>query len=123
MRFLNSKIFTVLAGIVTLWFVFSSINLNSQRNTVNKDVKNIEAKIHDIQEDIGYFNKFSAYFKTSAFLEKEARLKLNYKAQGEDVVFIYRDKNVKKASESVNFEKLLESLPNYQKWFFYLLGY
>ena len=123
MKFLNSKIFTYLAVILVLWLILSSINLNSQRNIVDKDVKNVEAKIKEVQKDTDYLNKFLGYFQTPAFLEKEARLKLNYKAQGEEVVFIYKDKNPKKASESVSFEELLGKLPNYKKWVLYLLGY
>ena len=123
MKFLNSKVFTALASVFALWLTLSSVNLNSQRSLVEKDVKNVEAKTNEVQDDMDYLNKFLAYFQTPAFLEKEARLKLNYKAQGEEVVFIYKDKSVKKASESVSFEELLGRLPNYKKWFLYLLGY
>lgn len=123
MKFLNSKIFTALAGILALWLALSSVNLASQRNVVDKDVKNAEAKIKKVQNDTDYLNKFLAYFQTPAFLEKEARLKLNYKVQGEEVVFIYKDKNTKKVSDSISFEELLVKLPNYKKWFLYLLGY
>ncbi len=123
MKFLNSKIFTVLVGILALWLTFSLVNLGSQRNMVDSEVKNAETKIKEVQDNTDYLNKFLAYFKTPAFLEKEARLKLNYKAQGEEVVFIYKDKNMKKESNSIDFEELLSRMPNYKKWFLYLLGY
>ena len=123
MKFLNSKIFTVLVGFVVLWLILSSINLKSQRTMVGKEVGNVEAKINEVQKDTDYLNKFLAYFKTPAFLEKEARLKLNYKAQGEEVVFIYKDKNPKKESDSISLEELLAKMPNYKKWALYLLGY
>ena len=90
---------------------------------VGKEVGNVEAKINEVQKDTDYLNKFLAYFKTPAFLEKEARLKLNYKAQGEEVVFIYKDKNPKKESDSISLEELLAKMPNYKKWALYLLGY
>jgi len=123
MKFLNSKVFTALIGTLALWLTISSINLSSQKDTVDREVKNIEAKIKGVQDDTGYLNKFLAYFQTPAFLEKEARLKLNYKAQGEEVVFVYKDKNAKKVSDSISFEELLGRIPNYKKWFLYLLGY
>src|SRR3990167_9169884 len=125
MKFLNSKIFTALACIIILWLVLSSVNLNFQRERVNKEVKNVEAKIKEVQKDTDYLNKFLAYFQTPAFLEKEARLKLNYKAQGEEVVFVYKDKgaDTDKGSELINLEELLSKIPNYKKWFLYLLGY
>ena len=84
MKFLNSKIFTILACIVVVWLVLSSIDLNTQKERVNKEVKNVETKIKEVQKDTDYLNKFLAYFQTPAFLEKEARLRLNYKAQGEE---------------------------------------
>ncbi|HEY4474484.1 MAG TPA: septum formation initiator family protein [Candidatus Paceibacterota bacterium] len=125
MKFLNSKIFTILACIVVVWLVLSSIDLNTQKERVNKEVKNVETKIKEVQKDTDYLNKFLAYFQTPAFLEKEARLRLNYKAQGEEVVFIYKDKSsdINKESESISFEELLSKMPNYKKWFLYLLGY
>ncbi len=125
MKFLNSKISTALVCVLLLWLILSSINLNSKKNLVNREVNNVEKKIKDVQKDADYLNKSLAYFQTPAFLEKEARLKLNYKAQGEEVVFIYKDKNIKtdKVSDSVSFEELLGEMPNYKKWFLYLLGY
>jgi len=123
MMFFNSKIFTALIAVLVLWLTLSSINLNSQRSVVDKDVRNAEVKIREVQDDTDYLNKFLVYFQTPAFLEKEARLKLNYKAQGEEVVFVYKDKNQKRESDSLSFEGLLAKMPNYKKWFLYLLGY
>ncbi len=122
-KILHSKVFSALISALALWLILSSLNLNSQRAVVDREVKNVEAKIKEVQKDADYLNKFLAYFQTPAFLEKEARLKLNYKAQGEEVVFVYRDKNAKKVSDSISFEELLARTPNYKKWFLYLLGY
>jgi cell division protein FtsB len=123
MKFLNSKIFTATAVLVALWLALSSVNLSSQKRIVNREVKGVEAKIKEVQDDTNYFNKFLDYFKTPAFLEREARLKLNYKAQGEEVVFIYKDKDVKNGPDAVSLEELIARKPNYKKWFLYLLGY
>jgi len=123
MKLLNSKVLTALAGVLALWLTLSSINLTSQRGMTDKEVKNVESKIKEVQNDTDYLNKFLDYFKTPAFLEREARLKLNYKSQGEEVVFIYKDKNAKKESDSISLEELLARMPNYKKWFLYLLGY
>ena len=123
MKLLNSKIFTALIVIIALWLALSSVKLASQRAAVDKDVSGVETKIREVQDDTDYLNKFLAYFQTPAFLEKEARLKLNYKAQGEEVVFIYKDKNIKNIHDPINFEELLARIPNYKKWFLYLLGY
>lgn len=123
MKFLNSKIFTAGASIVVLLLALSSVNLNLQRDSVDREVGNMEAKIREVQKDMDYLNKLSDYFKTSDFLEKQARLKLNYKAQGEEVVFVYKNKNVKNEDYSISIEELLSRMSNHKKWFFYLLGY
>ena len=123
MKFLNSKIFTSLACVIVLWLTIASINLNTQKDSVGKEVRNVEAKIREVQKDTDYLNKFLSYFKTSDFLEKQARLKLNYKAEGEEVVFVYKDKNPKEESDSVGIEELLVKMSNSKKWLFYLLGY
>lgn len=123
MKLLNSKVFTVLIGIIVFWLILSSINLNSQKNMINMEVKNMKLKIKEVQDDTNYLSKFLAYFQTSNFLEKEARSKLNYKAQGEEVVFIFKDKNTKKESEAVSFDELLRRMPKYKKWLLYILGY
>ena len=123
MKFINSKIFTALIGVIALGLVLSSVSISLQREEIDREVANVESKIEEVQDDTNYLNKFLAYFKTSAFLEKEARLKLNYKAQGEEVVFVYKDKSVKKESSSIGFEELLGKMPNYKKWFWYLRGY
>ena len=54
------------------------------------------------------------------FLEREVKLKLNYKKAGEEVAFIYRS-NDSSASSSED-QKNLVSLPNYKKWWYWLLG-
>ena len=122
-KILNSKLFTSFVAIVVLGLTLSSIKLDSQRNMVDRQVKNMESKISEVQKDVDYLNKFLVYFRTPAFLEKEARLKLNYKEQGEEVVFVYKDKQNKEVIDSVGLEELLEKMPNYKKWFLYLLGY
>ncbi len=123
MKFLNSKTLSALLGILTLWLFFSTLNLHSQRNIVERQLQDARAKIADVERDTAYLDKFLAYFQTPAFLEKEARLKLNYKTPGEEVVFVYKDTNNKKASVVLSFDELLARIPNYKKWFLYLLGY
>ncbi len=123
-KILNSKLFSVIVGIVVLWLVVSSISLNFQRKIVDKEVRNAEAKVADVQRETDYLNKFLDYFKTSDFLEREARLKLNYKDKDEKVVFVYKDKNPKlEASDPMDFRELIDKMPNYKKWMLYLLGY
>ncbi len=83
----------------------------------------MEAKINDLESDNSYLEKVVGYLKNPSFLQKEARLKLNYKASEEKVAFIYPDESAKAGSASGNFNKQLAQMPNYVKWVYYLLGY
>lgn len=83
----------------------------------------MEAKISDLESDNSYIERVIGYLKNPSFLQKEARLKLNYKAFEEKVAFIYQDESAKAGSASDNFDKQLVQMPNYLKWVYYLLGY
>lgn len=120
---LNSKIFSAAIGIFVLWLTISLSQLALQKNSVESEVKHLQTKIDETQKHNTYIEKFLTYFQSPAFLEKEARLKLNYKATGENVVFVYKDQNPKPDSRSAYFQETLKNLSNYKKWFYYLLGY
>jgi len=121
MNFLNSKVFTVLVGASLVWILFSVISLEIDKDEVKEGERNVKAKIDDTIHNNESLERFVKYFDSPLFLEKEARLRLNYKAPGEEVVFVHRDLNSKKTS-SVD-EILEDNLPNYKKWWYYLLGY
>ena len=120
---LNSKVLSIVLSILILWLIIFSAQLVVQKNSVDKEVENLRWKIDEAQKNSNYLDKLLAYFQSPAFLEKEARLKFNYKASGEKVVFVYKDKTAKSVSGSADFQEVLKTLPNYKKWFYYLLGY
>ena len=121
MSHLNSKVFTVLASASLVWILFSVISLKISKDEIKEEERNVETKIDNARHNNESLEKFIKYFDNPSFLEKEARLRLNYKAPGEEVVFVHRDLNSKKIS-SLD-EPLEDNLPNYKKWWYYLLGY
>ena len=122
-RFLSSKIFTGLLVVLAGWLVLSLINLDSQRSLSDREIQGLKDKVSKVQEKNSYLEKLSTYFQSSNFLEKQARLKLNYKASGEEVVFVYKDTGPKNISGSEDHKRILRQLPNYQKWWYWLRGY
>src|SRR3989344_6096212 len=77
-----------------------------------------------IKRDNASLEGYIKNFKNPEFLEKEARLRLNYKASGEEVVFVHRDINSQKASSSgTGPSQRTEEPPNYKKWWHWLLGF
>ncbi len=105
------------------WLSLSFINIKVHEDIVNKEVNNVQTKISNLQKNNSALERFISYVKHPSFLEKEARLQLNYKAAGEEVVFVYPDTNAKANSGSMDFRKQLALMPNYLKWVYYLLGY
>jgi len=118
MNLLNSKILTVPLLFVSVWILFSVISIETEKDKIKKEEANIEHKITNIRQDNASLEKYIKNFENPEFLEKEARLRLNYKALGEEVVFVHRDANFQKASLSEEFS---EDLPSYKKWWNWLM--
>ena len=110
----------IIAGIG--WFGLSLIKVRVQKGMVIKEVQGLEAKIQNLEEDNSNLKKFVEYVKNPWFIEKEARLKLNFKVPGEEVVFVYPDSNLSSPPPG-DFQKRLARIPNWMKWVYYILGY
>jgi len=110
----------IIAGIG--WFGLSLIRVGVQKGMVIKEVRGLEAKIQNLEKDNSNLKKFVEYVKNPWFVEKEARLKLNFKAPGEEVVFVYPDSGFPNPSPD-DFQKRLARIPNWMKWTYYVLGY
>ncbi|MBI2674763.1 MAG: septum formation initiator family protein [Candidatus Yanofskybacteria bacterium] len=119
MCWINSKILTVPLLVLSVWILFSVISIEAEKGQVKKEETAIENKMAGISRDNQLLERYIENFKNPEFLEKEARLRLNYKLFGEEVVFVYRDANSQKASSS---EELSEERPNYKKWWDWLTG-
>ncbi|MBI2068853.1 MAG: hypothetical protein HYT67_02000 [Candidatus Yanofskybacteria bacterium] len=116
---LNSKWFSLLLIVLVGCLVFYLLGLNVRRAEFQQAVSDVEQKIQEAERGKTYLEKFIAYFKSSRFLEKQARIKLNYKSPDEEVVFVFRDSNKTKTNSG---SWLLEA-PNYKRWWYYILGY
>jgi len=121
MNFLNSKILTVLLSALSVWILFSVVSAEIEKREIKKEEASIESKMTDIKRDNESLENHIKDFENPEFLKKEARLRFNYKALGEEVVFIHRDTNSQKASSSQ--ELTPENLPSYKKWWYWLVGF
>jgi cell division protein FtsB len=123
MNLFKSKFLTVLIIAGIGWLSLSFFKIRIHNGLVDKEVANLELKISNLKKSNSSLEKFIEYIKHPAFLEREARAKLNLKTSGEKVAFIYSDDGSKTSSDSVDFDKQLALFPNYLKWIYYLLGY
>ncbi len=119
MNFLNSKLFTVIPLALIVWILFSVISVEIEKDEVEREERSTEAKIKDISYDNEQLKRFLDNLTDPRFLEKEARLRLNYKAPDEEVIFVHRDVSSERSSFSDDFSA--NNLPNYKKWWYWLL--
>lgn len=126
----HSKIFS-LAGIVALFFISLSLGKEVYRKyQIQKEINLMEQEVKNLENNNADLNKLIEYFKSDAFLENEARKKLNLQKPDEKVV-IFTDtaENHSPAQNNTpntalqsaqNSQEIEEKeMENYQKWWDY----
>jgi len=121
MNLINSKVFTAALLILSFWISFSVISVEVERRQIKQEGASLEAKIDDVNKGNKLMERRIENLGNQKFLEKEARLRLNYKTSGEEVIFVHRDLDSPKASLSEELSS--ENLLSYKKWWRYLFGY
>lgn len=119
---LQSRWFTILAVIVIGFFSLLIIKLKPSLEAVSQEVNNQNQKIAEAEQGLSELQKLGEYFKSTAYLEREARLKLNYKKSGESVVFVYKNQHTQNPAKPDDATRSSIILPNWQKWLNYLLN-
>ena len=71
-----------------------------QKAEVSRQLEDLEAKIAAVEKERERKERLADYLNSESYLEKQARLRLNLKKEGEEVVFVYRNEDSAKASES-----------------------
>lgn len=85
-----------------------------KRQEIKNQLGDIENRIAVLKKDEEKQKSMAEYLETEGYLEKQARLRLNLKKEGEEVVFIYRKDEIeqlpnrKKQNENPFLSKLKE---------------
>ena len=90
-KILQSKWFGLVPGLALLGLGFSLYQLYHSYQAVGLEANNLQAKIAQAQKATAALAQQNANADNPAFLERQARLRLNYKKPDENVVFVYRD--------------------------------
>lgn len=123
-RFLKSKMFFILLIPVSLALIFGIFQNFYHRYQVKKDLDRLNAEIINLNKQKEDLDKLLDYYKNISNLEKEARVRLNYKKEGEKVVIILpAATSTGKSNESIlkpSGNTII--LPNYKQWLYYFFG-
>lgn len=80
------------------------------------EVRQVQEKISEAQQLRETIKKKQEYAYSTSYLERQARLKLNYKKPGEEVVYVYRQDS----QESP--QPIAKPRSNLREWLDYLWG-
>ena len=120
---LHRKIVTVMLVAALFWLGRSVWLEHRQRADVSAQVHELESKVAQFQHDNQSLASASAYFRSDSYLERQARLKLNYKLADEQVAFVYKGTASRSAGPEETFREQVLKMPDWKKWWYYLLGY
>ena len=91
-------------------------------------LESISAKINEAEKNFLELEKLGDYLKSDAYMERQARLKLNYKKPDEKVVYIYQKtaetQNEEETQNDLGLNKILENkvIMNLKNWLRYLVS-
>lgn len=88
-RFLQSKICTGLILIIIGFLGLSLLRRIEPLSTVEKERAHLEQKVSEAKAKNQRLAQEEDYLKNQAYLERQARIKLNYKKADETAVLIY----------------------------------
>lgn len=108
--------------IIIGFFLLLIVKIKPSLETVGQEVKNLDNKIAEAKQNLSELQNLGDYFKSAAYLEREARLKLNFKKPGESVIFVYKNQHAQNPAKPDDATKSSLILPNWQKWLNYLLN-
>lgn len=116
-RLLHSGWFTIggIAVLIALVFVFA--RRTPELVAVNREMRHIQENVDQVSRQQEALKDKEAYYQSDAFLEQQARIQLNYKKPGEQVVYIYH--TVSQQQEVITSPK---PLTNLKLWWYYLIG-
>lgn len=123
MGLLQRKILVIPLIALAVWFGYKGVAIRSARVEIKDQVGELESRVADLKRNNQFLASSSAYFGSDAYLERQARLKLNYKLPDEQVAFVYKDATAKKIAAEPTLEAKLAAMPNWKKWWYYLMGY
>ena len=98
--FNRQLIFTFILVFVAGFLIWLIIKDFPEKIETGKQLGDLKSKIETLKKEEERQKSLAEYLNSESYLEKQARIRLNLKKEGEEVVFIYRKDDSAKASES-----------------------
>ena len=123
-KLLKSKIFFIFLIPILLALTVGIFQKLYYRYEVKRELDKLSAEIADLNKQKNDLNQLVDYYKNESNLEKEARVRLNLKKEGEKVVIILPQATSTNESgeEITRVSGNTDSLPNYKQWWYYFFG-
>ncbi len=116
-RLVTSQRFLAIIGLVFLLLIIIPLaKTYSQRRLVEKEIADVQQEINDFENNNQELKDMIAYLESDQSLEEQARLNLNLKKPGEQVLII-EDSDLKKSENSTDSQEKLVN--NFVKWWRY----
>src|SRR3989344_1794274 len=90
-KVLRSRWISAGIGLAIIAVFFAVARIYPKLRAVQKQASGVEKTIKTLEERKEELERNSAYLNSEAYLERQARLKLNVKKPDEKVVFVYKD--------------------------------
>jgi cell division protein FtsB len=119
---LGSKVFLFFALLVLIFLTVNAGRESYNRYQLSKEISRLEMEKKQIEKRNSYLAGLMNYYKDESYLEEQARLKLNLKKSGENVVVIERSRDKNGINEEVGGTEspaLEKETANYWKWWEY----
>ncbi len=121
-KLLKSKLFFIFLIPIVLVLIFGIFQNLYHRYKVQGDLNKLADEIAVLNKQKEDLNKLIDYYKNESNIEKEARLRLNLKKEGEQAIIILpAATSTGESGESISGSGGIgiDELPNYKQWRYY----
>ncbi len=120
-KLIRSRIFFIVLIPIFLALLVGIFQQFYHRYQVKKNMDELNTEIANFNKQKEDLNNLLDYYKNESNLENEARVRLNLKKEGEEVVIILPTATSTE-SDKMSLQKDIENMPNYKQWWYYFFG-
>jgi cell division protein FtsB len=128
-NYFSTKILAFLGFILIIAISYPLSKSISKHYKINQEIRGLEQEIKNMEEKNNSLNKLIKFIGSDEYVDKQARLNLNYKKEGEEVVVIKNKEEIQtekkdnslKSPENINDQENSNNNSNISKWLKYFI--